>query len=43
MDDILEEFDEEEYEEATGIPYGCAACGGDYPWCRQGCSLFDDD
>lgn len=41
--DEYDDFDEEEYEEAMGIPFGCAACGGDYPLCRQGCGLFDDD
>lgn len=25
------------------IPYGCKACGGDYPMCKQGCALFDDE
>ncbi|MCM1524029.1 MAG: hypothetical protein NC120_06185 [Ruminococcus sp.] len=24
------------------IPEGCAACGGPYPDCMTGCSLFDD-
>lgn len=24
------------------IPEGCLACGGDYPNCRDSCSLFDD-
>lgn len=23
------------------IPDGCAACGGDYPNCKDGCPLFD--
>ena len=43
VDEFEEDFDEDEYEDAMGIPFGCAACGGDYPNCRQGCSLFDDD
>lgn len=31
------------YEDFDGdIPEGCRACGGDYPFCRSGCSLFDD-
>lgn len=43
FDEYSEDFDPDEYEEAFGIPFGCSACGGDYPNCRQGCSLFDDD
>lgn len=43
VDEFEEDFDEDEYEDAMGIPFGCAACGGDYPNCRQGCSLFNDD
>ena len=32
------------YEEDYGdIPEGCLACGGDYPLCRQGCPLYDED
>ena len=29
-------------EENSYIPVGCRACGGDYPRCKQGCPLFDD-
>ncbi len=25
------------------IPAGCRACGGDYPDCKSGCPMFDDD
>jgi len=25
------------------IPEGCRACGGDYPNCKDGCALFDED
>lgn len=25
-----------------GIPRGCAACGGPYPLCKDGCPVFDD-
>lgn len=25
------------------VPSGCAACGGPYPMCTDGCPLFDDD
>lgn len=25
-----------------GTPYGCLACGGDYPHCADSCPLFDD-
>lgn len=25
------------------VPSGCRACGGDYPDCRDGCPLFDED
>lgn len=25
------------------IPEGCAACGGPYPLCKDGCPIFDDD
>jgi hypothetical protein len=32
----------EEYDDGY-IPEGCRACGGDYPRCRQGCALFDED
>lgn len=24
------------------IPFGCRACGGDYPNCRDSCPLYDD-
>ena len=24
------------------IPEGCAACGGDYPNCKDSCPMFDD-
>ena len=30
------------YEEEE-IPEGCLACGGDFPLCKQGCPLFDDE
>ena len=32
-----------ETDEDTYIPVGCRACGGDYPLCKQGCPLFDDE
>lgn len=25
------------------IPKGCAACGGPYPLCKNGCPVFDDE
>lgn len=25
------------------VPVGCRACGGNYPNCKDGCPLFDDD
>ena len=25
------------------MPPGCRACGGEYPMCRSGCPLYDDD
>lgn len=25
------------------IPSGCNACGGPYPLCKMGCSLYDDE
>lgn len=25
------------------VPVGCRACGGNYPYCKDGCPLFDDD
>lgn len=25
-----------------GMPEGCAACGGDWPNCTDGCPLYDD-
>ena len=37
-----DDFDEDDYD-SNGIPFGCRACGGDYPHCKQGCSLFDDE
>lgn len=24
------------------VPVGCSACGGNYPYCKDGCPLFDD-
>ena len=26
----------------SGIPEGCAACGGPYPNCKDSCPIFDD-
>lgn len=31
------------YEDDTYIPEGCRACGGDYPICKRGCPLYDED
>ena len=30
-------------EDSGYIPFGCRACGGDYPICKRGCPLFDED
>ena len=35
---------EDEVENASGgssVPSGCRACGGDYPNCKDSCSMFD--
>ena len=35
----------EEYEDELDegdIPAGCAACGGEYPYCKDSCPMFDD-
>lgn len=31
----------ESIDDDDDIPDGCAACGGDYPNCKDGCPLFD--
>ena len=31
-----------EEEDSGHIPEGCRACGGDYPYCKMSCPLFDD-
>lgn len=39
------EIDEDEYEEYyddDNPPFGCSACGGPYPLCKEGCNMFDD-
>lgn len=30
-------------EDDSYIPEGCRACGGDYPICKRGCPIFDED
>lgn len=32
----------ETIEDDDDIPEGCAACGGDWPNCTDGCPLYDD-
>ena len=29
-------------DDEDGLPECCAACGGDYPKCRDSCPIFDD-
>jgi len=41
-DNILDDS-EDITEEEEEVPEGCAACGGNYPYCKDGCPLFDDD
>ena len=36
-----EELEDEEYD-GLGVPVGCSACGGDYPYCKDSCPMFDD-
>lgn len=40
------EYDDDEEEElselANGVPTGCAACGGPYPYCKDSCNLWDN-
>ena len=38
-DDDEDEDDDDE----DAVPKGCAACGGPYPLCKDGCPIFDDD
>lgn len=48
-DEEAEEFDIDDYRSRVlfpgrayeEIPEGCAACGGDYPNCKDSCPLFD--
>lgn len=35
------DYDNDEYD-AYGVPVGCSACGGDYPYCKDSCPMFDD-
>ena len=28
-------------DDVDGVPEGCAACGGDYPNCKDSCPMFD--
>lgn len=30
------------YEDNNDIPFGCQSCGGPYPDCIAGCSMYDD-
>lgn len=49
VDDEVEDFDIDEYRadkqghvlDFDDVPEGCAACGGDYPNCKDACPLFD--
>ena len=36
-----EYFDDDDVD-ADGIPMGCSACGGPYPFCTTSCPMFDD-
>lgn len=40
---LIEQEDEYDFgEDYDEIPECCAACGGDYPNCTDGCPMFDD-
>lgn len=32
----------EDDDDGMDIPEGCAACGGEYPLCKDSCPMFDD-
>lgn len=34
-------FDDDDVD-ADGIPIGCSACGGPYPFCTTSCPMFED-
>lgn len=38
----VEVYDNEYYKEKEEVPEGCKACGGNYPYCKSGCNMFDD-
>ena len=43
--DMIDEGDEWLYsddEDEDAVPYGCSACGGPYPHCKDACPMFDD-
>ena len=42
-ENIYDNSDEYDEFDVDGIPEGCLACGGDFPFCKQGCPLFDDE
>ena len=54
-EDDVDYIDDEEYEDVPeedkeifemmqdDIPDVCESCGGDYPHCKRGCHLLDDD
>ena len=39
--DLDGQFIDLEHLDRDDIPPGCAACGGPYPLCREGCGLFN--
>ena len=35
--------DDWHYKDDSEVPFGCEACGGPYPYCKDSCALFDVD
>lgn len=43
--DMIDEGDEWLYsdeDDEDSMPFGCRACGGPYPNCKDACPMFDD-
>ena len=36
------EYIEDDDDDSDRVPFGCAACGGDYPNCKDSCPIFDN-
>ena len=39
---IAGEYDFDIEEDENYIPYGCAACGGPWPDCMTGCTIYEN-